>query len=63
MDSKKFYDSILDDTASFDKVIYEMERMSAEAPNPRIRTVADRAIYDLKLAMEICQALRAEEKK
>lgn len=63
MDSKKFYDSILDDTASFDKVIYELERMSAESPNARIRTVADRGIYDLKLALEICQALRADANK
>lgn len=63
MDSKKFYDSILDDTDAFDKAIYELERMSNEAPNARIRTVADRAIYDLKLAIEICQALRVDANK
>lgn len=63
MNSKSFYDSILDDRTAFDKVIFELERMSAEAPNPRIRTVADRAIYDLKLAVEICQALRDDANK
>lgn len=63
MESKKFYDSILDDKTPFDKVIMEMERMSAEAPNARIRTVADRAIYDLKLAIEICEALRKDANK
>lgn len=61
MDSKTFYDRILEDTGTFDKMMYDLEKMSKEAPNPRIRTVADRAIADLSLALEICKAMKAQE--
>lgn len=57
MESKTFYNMILDDVMAFDKVLYDLELMSKNAPNPRIRTVADVAIANVKLAREISQAL------
>ncbi|EBS4516413.1 hypothetical protein DQT32_03150 [Salmonella enterica subsp. enterica serovar Braenderup] len=58
MDSKTFYDRILEDVSTFDKIMYDLEKMSQEAPNARIRTVADTAIANLKLAQQICAALQ-----
>ncbi len=58
MDSKTFYDRILEDVATFDKIIFDLEKMSQEAPNARIRTVSDTAIANLKFAQEICKALK-----
>ena len=58
MDSKSFYDRILEDVSTFDKIMFDLEKMSQEAPNARIRTVADTAMVHLKLAQEICQALK-----
>ncbi|AQW88840.1 hypothetical protein pEaSNUABM50_00311 [Erwinia phage pEa_SNUABM_50] len=58
MDSKKFYDMVLEDVMAFDKVLFDLEQMSNNAPNPRIRTVADVAILHVKLAREISQALK-----
>lgn len=58
MESKTFYDRILEDVTTFDKIMYDLEKMSQEAPNARIRTVADTAIANLKLAQQICAALK-----
>ncbi|SOK58590.1 hypothetical protein [Yersinia phage fHe-Yen9-04] len=58
MDSRKFYDMVIEDVMAFDKVLYDLEQMSSNAPNPRIRTVADVAILHVKLAREISQALK-----
>lgn len=58
MENKQpFYETILKDVTLFDKIIYDLEKMSEEAPNPRIRTVSDVAIANIKLAQEICKAL------
>lgn len=61
MDSKSFYDRIIEDVATFDKIMFDLEKMSKEAPNARIRTVADTAIANLKFAQEICKALKDAE--
>ncbi len=61
MDSKSFYDRIIEDVATFDKIMFDLEKMSNEAPNARIRTVADTAIANLKFAQEICKALKDAE--
>lgn len=58
MDSQKFYERILADVSTFDKIIFDLEKMSQEAPNARIRTVSDTAIANLKFAQEICKALK-----
>lgn len=58
MDSQKFYERILEDVATFDRIIFDLEKMSQEAPNARIRTVSDTAIANLKFAQEICKALK-----
>lgn len=58
MESKKFYDVVLEDVMAFDKVLFDLEQMSANAPNARIRTVADTAILHIKLAQEISLALQ-----
>jgi hypothetical protein len=63
MEGKTFYNRILEDVGAFDKIIYDLEKMSQEAPYPRTRSVADTAIANLKFVQEICKALKAEEDK
>lgn len=63
MDSKPYYNSITENKAAFDKVRFELEKMSKEAPNARIRTVADTSLAQLKLVMDICQHVSDAEKK
>lgn len=63
MDSKSFYDRILEDVATFDKIIYDLEKMAQEAPYPRTRSVADATLTNLKFIQEICQALKDGENK
>jgi hypothetical protein len=63
MDDKTFYDRILEDVSAFDKIIYDLEKMSKEAPYPRTRSVADTAIANLKFVQEICKALKDADDK
>ncbi|UYE98742.1 hypothetical protein XbC2_313 [Xanthomonas phage XbC2] len=63
MDSKSFYDRILEDVGAFDQIIFDLEKMSQEAPYPRTRSVADTAIANLKFVQEICKALKDAESK
>lgn len=63
MESKTFYDVVLSDIDVFDKIIYDLQRMSNEAPNARIRTVADTAIANIRLSQEICKALKDADNK
>ena len=63
MDSKSFYDRILEDVTIFDKIFYDLEKMSQEAPNPRTRSVADATLTNLKFIQEICKALKDAESK
>lgn len=63
MQHKPYYNSITDSKMDFDKVLLELEKMSKEAPNARIRTVADSATAQLKLVMDICQHIVSIEAK
>lgn len=58
MEDKKYYDAILDDTGTFDKLIVHMENMIKNAPNARTRTQAERALYDVNLVLAICEELK-----
>ncbi len=58
MDNKTFYDTILEDVSTFDKIIFDLEKMSKEAPNARVRTVADVALANIRLSQEICKAFK-----
>lgn len=63
MDSKSFYDRILEDVGAFDQIIFDLEKMSQEAPYPRTRSVATTAISNLKFVQEICKAMKDAESK
>lgn len=58
MDDKTFYNRIIDDKATFDRVIYDLELMVSGAPNPRIRTQAEFAKNYLVQVQLICDALK-----
>lgn len=58
MEQKNFYDRIIEDKATYDKVVYDLEKMIQDAPNPRIRTQAELAKTYLIQVQQICEALK-----
>lgn len=58
MAQQNFYDRIIDDKATYDKVVYDLEKMIQDAPNPRIRTQAELARTYLIQVQQICDALK-----
>lgn len=58
MDDKSFYNRILNDKGTYDKVIYDLDLMITNAPNPRIRTQAELAKTYLVQVQQICEALK-----
>ena len=57
MDGQKYYNEILNDTSTFDKLVVHMENMIKNAPNARIRTQAERTLQDVNLILAICEEL------
>ncbi|WEM33375.1 hypothetical protein EJP02_314 [Escherichia phage EJP2] len=58
MEGQTFYNRILEDKATFDRTIYDLELMIQDAPNPRIRTQAELAKNYLVQVQLICDALK-----
>lgn len=58
MEDKSFYDRIIDDKGVFDKVVYDLDIMINNAPNPRVRTQAEFAKTYLVQVQAICDALK-----
>lgn len=61
MQEDKFYDKIIEDINSFDKVIYDLEQMEKNAPNARIRTLAIMAKTNLQNVLEVSYRLKKDE--
>lgn len=58
MEDKTFYNRIIEDKATFDRVIFDLELMIQGAPNPRTRTQAELAKNYLVQVQLICDALK-----
>lgn len=58
MDNENFYNRIINDKSTYDKVVYDLEKMIEHAPNPRIRTQAELAKTYLIQVQQICEALK-----
>lgn len=58
MTDKTFYDRIIEDKGVFDKVIYDLELMIKDSPNPRMRTQAEFAKTYLIQVQAICEAIK-----
>lgn len=58
MDDKSFYNRILEDKGTYDKVMYDLDLMIANAPNPRVRTQGELAKTYLIQVQQICEALK-----
>lgn len=58
MSSPTFYNRIIDDKATFEKTIYDLELMIKEAPNARTRTQAELAKNYLVQVQQICDAMK-----
>lgn len=58
MDDKSFYNRILEDSSTYDKVLYDLDLMIVNAPNARIRTQAELAKTYLVQVQQICVALK-----
>lgn len=58
MEQKPFYDRIQESEDAFNKVIYELEQMIAQAPNARTRSQAELAKNQLIQVQEIAKAFR-----
>lgn len=58
MEDNTFYNRIIGDKGLFDKVIYDLELMIKDAPNPRVRTQAEFAKTYLVQVQVICEALK-----
>jgi len=63
MSDKKYYDALIDDTKTYDKVVVDLEALIKNAPNARIRTVAELALYNINLSIEICKELKKHDNK
>lgn len=58
MEEQTFYNRIIDNKGTYDKVIYDLELMIKNAPNPRVRTQAEFAKTYLLQVQAICEALQ-----
>lgn len=58
MEGQTFYNRIIEDKSTFDKVIYDLELMMNSAPNPRTRTQAELAKNYIVQVQLICEALK-----
>ncbi len=58
MESRKYYNEILDDTSTIDKMIVHLESMIKEAPNARTRSLAESTLSNVNLIIAICEELK-----
>lgn len=58
MEEQTFYNRIIENKGTYDKVIYDLELMIKNAPNPRVRTQAEFAKTYLLQVQAICDALK-----
>lgn len=58
MEHKPFYDRMHESEDAFNKVIFELEQMIAQAPNARTRSQAELAKNQLIQVQEIAKAFR-----
>lgn len=58
MEEQTFYNRIIENKGTYDKVIYDLELMIKNAPNPRVRTQAEFAKTYLLQVQAICDALQ-----
>lgn len=61
MESRKYYNEILDDTATIDKMIVHLENMISEAPNARTRSLAQSTLGNINLIIAICEELKKRD--
>lgn len=58
MEEQTFYNRIIENKGIYDKVIYDLELMINNAPNPRVRTQAEFAKTYLVQVQAICEAIK-----
>lgn len=61
MESRKYYNEILDDTSTIDKMVVHLENMIKEAPNARTRSLAEATLGNINLIIAICEELKKRD--
>lgn len=63
MSDKPYYHEINDDNKTYDKVMLDLERMAANAPNARTRTLAQTTMMYIRTIREGCKKIIDYEEK
>lgn len=61
MESRKYYNEILDDTSTIDKMVVHLENMIKQAPNARTRSLAEATLGNINLIIAICEELKKRD--
>lgn len=61
MESRKYYNEILEDITTIDKMVVHLENMIKEAPNARTRSLAEATLGNINLIIAICEELKKRD--
>lgn len=58
MEDRKYYNEILDDTTTFDRMVVHLENLIKNAPNVKTHNLAKQTLSNVNLIIAICEELK-----